>query len=95
VMHDEIGTGYLFQRASLVPRLTAALARFAAHAAQDPRWLLQSVARGRLAAVRTVLVELTAKIPDLAQCCILLPQDRDLAPKRFNQLANLSRENHP
>jgi hypothetical protein len=39
---------------------------------------------------------LTPQVRDLvAQSRILLPQNRNLAPQRVNQLANLSRENHP
>ena len=79
------------QRVAFVPNLPAAfLARNAAQAAGNPRLLLQSVARRRLAAVRTVGADLAAKISDLLlqrdilepKPGILHPQFRNLTPRR-------------
>ena len=62
-------------------------------------WLIEGVrqrGRGRLAAVRTVLVQLPPNGREfVAQRRILLPQNLNLAPQRVNQLTNLRRENHP
>ena len=94
---DDIGLRRLLQRAAGMSRLSAArLARLAARAAGDPRRLLYAVARRRLAAIRTVLVQLTPKLRDLlAQRRVVRPQNLNLAPQRANQVAKLGSQNHP
>ena len=97
VPFDDVGLGDRLQRAPGMSRLPAArLARLAARAAGDARRLLQAVARRRLAAVRTVLVQLTPKVRDLlAQRRVVRPQNLNLALQRSNQIPNLGLENHP
>src|SRR5208283_1935327 len=74
----------------------ARFARSAARAAGDARRLLHAVARWRLAAVGTVLVQLPPKVRDLlAQGRVLHPQNFNLALQRRNQVPNLGSENHP
>jgi hypothetical protein len=86
VPFDDIGLCHLLQRVAGVSRLPAARpARLAAQAAGDARRLLQAVARGRLAAVRAVLAQLTPKVRHfLAQRRILRPQNLNLALQRAN-----------
>ena len=93
---DQIRLGDLFQCVPAMPFLPAArLAGFAAKTAKNTRRLLQPIARRRLAAVRTVLVQLPPKVGDLlAQRHILRPQNLNFALKRGNQLPDLGRENH-
>ena len=73
---DDVGLCDLLQRVAGVSRLPAArLVRLAAQAAGNARRLLQAVARGRLAAVRAVLVQPTFEFRDLlAQLGVLSPQ---------------------
>src|SRR5260370_41528142 len=97
VPFDNIGLCDLLQRAPGMSRLPAArLARLAARAAGDAWRLLQAVARRRLAAVRTVLVQLTPEVRDLlAQRRVVRPQNLNLPLQRTNQVAKLGSENHP
>src|SRR5208283_465185 len=85
------------QRIASVSGLSAArFARSAARAAGDARRLLHAVARWRLAAVGTVLVQLPPKVRDLlAQGRVLHPRNFNLALQRRNQVPNLGSENHP
>src|SRR5271169_4284239 len=78
-------------------RLPAArLARLVARAAGDARRLLQAVARWRLAAVGTVLVQLTTKVRDLLpQRRIVRPQSLNLALQCSHQVPKLGWQNHP
>src|ERR1700719_5021321 len=108
---DRLRIGDLLQRPARMADLSAApLARFPTRAAGNARRLLQSVAGGRLAAVRAVLAQLTTKARDLipqagvlaSQGCNLFPKRRVLSPKhlhlaakRVDQLLNLGRTTHP
>jgi hypothetical protein len=94
VLLDDVGIFYLAQRITLVSGLTPALlARNSTQAAGNPRLLLQTITRRRLAAVRTVGAQLAAKISDLllegdvlqSKPGILHPQFRNLTP-RFAKL---------
>src|SRR5208282_2829197 len=97
VPFDDIGLCDRLQRIAGVSGLSAArFARSAARAAGDARRLLHAVARWRLAAVGTVLVQLPPKVRDLlAQGRVLHPQNFNLALQRRNQVPNLGSENHP
>jgi len=96
--------GDLPQRAARVAFLPAArLARLAAQAADGARFLLQTVAGGRLGAVRAVKPKPTAKLGQFGPKCGQLGPKRsrigfelrDPAVLRSDQLRDFGGENHP
>ncbi len=79
VLHDPIGFGDLAQRVAAMA-WAAPLARACAKALQDPRLLLQTVARWRLGAVGAVQIQTSPKLG------VLGPKRFDLAFQRIDQL---------
>ena len=90
VLDDRVRLGDLAQRVAVVAFLTAArLARARAQALQDPRLLLQPVARRRLGTVGAVQAHPSPKLG------VLGPKRLDLASEQVNQLLDFGRKNHP
>ena len=89
MLDDRVGFGDLAQRVAAMAFLASArLARARAQALQNPRLLLQPVARRRLGAVGAVQIQTSPKLG------VLGPKRLDLASERIDQLHDFERKNH-
>src|SRR5271165_221231 len=89
MLDDRVGSGDLAQRVAAMAFLASArLARARAQALQNPRLLLQPVARRRLGAVGAVQIQTSPKLG------VLGPKRLDLASERVDQLHDFGRKNH-